>query len=110
MEKEGPRLGRGCAPNGPLADPPQEWELYFKQIMKSFEDDKVAHTVLLAVMAGNKGRELAAVIERILSNDPSVQARGSGKATEIEVERELERVLKKIRRRIERHRRETGPL
>ena len=66
--------------------------------------------LLLAVLAGNKGRELLAVIARIFDSEPRLAARGGRKATEAEVERELERVLKKIRRRVEKHRRESGPI
>src|SRR5262245_5883104 len=78
--------------DGPPTDPPQEWGVYFKQFIKLFADDPVAHGVLLAVMAGNKGKELLAVIERMFNNAAGVEARGGRKATEVEIERELERV------------------
>jgi len=102
--------GETGSPKGPPTDPPQEWMLFLDQIINSFDDDPVAQAVLLAVMAGNKGKELLAVIEPILNNDPNMKARGGKKATEAEVERELARVLKKIRRRMEKHRRELGSL
>jgi hypothetical protein len=94
--------------DGPPSGPHQEWALYFEQFIGSFGDDQVAHAVLLAVMAGNKGKELLAVIAGILNDDAGVQAREGSRATDVEIERELERVLKKIRRRMEKHRREGG--
>jgi hypothetical protein len=96
------------ASNDAAADPPQEWVLFLDEFVGSFADDPAAHAVVLAVMAGNKGQELIAVIEPIL-NDGRVAA-GKPSATPADVERELERVLKKIRRRVEKHRREVGPL
>jgi DNA-directed RNA polymerase specialized sigma24 family protein len=89
-------------------EPPQEWVLFLDEFIGSFADDPVAHAVLLAVMAGNKGQELLAVIEPILNGQR--KADGNAPATVADLERELERVLKKIRRRVEKHRRETGPL
>jgi len=87
---------------------PQEWELYFKEVIGLFADDPAAQAVLLAVMEGKKGQELLSVIEPVLSNKR--KAAGDAEPTVAEVERELERVLKKIRRRVEKHRRETGPI
>jgi hypothetical protein len=89
-------------------EPPQEWVLFLDEFVGSFADDPAAQAVLLAVMAGNKGQELLAVIEPILNGGRKVA--GQGQATVADLERELERILKKIRRRVEKHRRETGPI
>ena len=96
------------ASNDASTDAPQEWELYFKEVVGLFADDPAAQAVLLAVMEGNKGQELLSVIEPILSSKR--KAAGDAEPTVADLERELERVLKKIRRRVEKHRRETGPL
>ncbi len=89
-------------------DAPQEWELYFKEVIGLFADDPAAQAVLLAVMEGNKGQELLSVIEPILSSKR--KAAGDAGPTVADLERELERVLKKIRRRVEKHRHDVGPI
>lgn len=91
-----------------VTEAPQEWELYFKEVVGLFDDDPAAQAVLLAVMEGKKGQELLSVIEPILSSKR--KEAGEAGPSVADLERELERVLKKIRRRVERHRRETGPL
>jgi DNA-directed RNA polymerase specialized sigma24 family protein len=96
------------ASDSAATDAPQEWELYFKQVIGLFADDPAAQAVLLAIMEGNKGQELLSVIEPILSNKRK-EARDA-EPTVADLERELERVLKKIRRRVEKHRREAGPI
>jgi DNA-directed RNA polymerase specialized sigma24 family protein len=96
------------AANDDWTDPPQEWALFLNEFVASFAGDPAAQAVLLAVMAGNKGQELLAVIEPILNSDRE-PVRGAT-ATVADLERELARVLKKIRRRVEKHRRETGPI
>jgi hypothetical protein len=80
-----------------------------RRIRGAFADDPTAQAVLVAVMKGNKGQELLAVIEPILNNGRDA-AGATTKATAADLERELERVLKKIRRRVEKHRREVGPI
>jgi hypothetical protein len=99
--------GREASDNA-SADAPQEWELYFKEVIGLFADDPAAQAVLLAVMEGNKGQELLSVIEPILSDKR--KAAGDAEPAVADLERELERVLKKIRRRVEKHRLETGPI
>jgi DNA-directed RNA polymerase specialized sigma24 family protein len=101
-------LDGGYGANDWPVDPPQEWQLYFEQFVASFEDDPVARAVLLAIMAGNKGTELLAVIDGILNSEAGVEARGGRRAGEVEIVRERERVTKKIRRRLEKHRLEGG--
>ena len=86
---------------------PQEWELFFKEVVDLFADDPAAQAVLLAVMAGHKGQELLSVIEPILNSEK--EPTGNAAST-MDVERELERTLKKIRRRLEKQRREVGPI
>ena len=71
-------------------DAPQEWALLFDEVIRSFDDDPVARAVLLASLAGHKGKELLAVIEPIL------RTRGDASIAEAAIERELERALKKI--------------
>ena len=89
--------------------PPQEWVVFLDEFLQSFADDPTAQAVLVAVMKGNKGQELLAVIEPFL-NDGKDAAGTTTKTTTADLERELERVLKKIRRRVEKHRREVGPI
>jgi len=96
-------------PDDVPTDPPQEWIVFLDEFVGAFADDPTAQAVLVAVMKGNKGQELLAVIEPILNNGRDA-AGATTKATAADLERELERVLKKIRRRVEKHRREVGPI
>jgi len=96
------------AANDTAVGPPQEWTLFLDEVIAFFDDDATAKAVLLAMMAGNKGEELLAVIEPMLAADR--ESSSGDLVARADVERELERILKKIRRRVERHRREAGPL
>jgi hypothetical protein len=103
-ERHGPSAGDDVSTN-----PPQEWVVLLSEFVQSFADDPTAQAVLVAVMKGNKGQELLAVIEPYLS-DGKGAAGTATKTTAADLERELERILKKIRRRVEKHQREVGPL
>lgn len=89
----------------PATKPAQEWVLFLDEFVASFSDDTIAQSVLVAVMMGQKGKELLAVIEPALNGLRSSE--GQPFAATEDLERELERILKKIRRRSERYQRES---